>query len=251
MDHHGTEISERWQTASATVVAIKQLGGMRGYIEHQKLDLTPAFEGGDGDLGCIDGRVCGQYRLAGSGILMGDNWEDSLVRAVETARLMGVRSVTYHPDCGAAAAFAKAHGGLGISGDEAGKKFATEVAQALGVPVREQDLNDTPGFHHESAIFYVGAEQFDPSRVTELPAGFVISRRYLDPEYALKEAKMAIGIALGPHGLAERFDRDHPLLLVAVGERNGELTASKLLVELRSISSEFGDRVMIDQLVKP
>jgi hypothetical protein len=251
MDHHGREISERWQTASATVVAIKQLGDLKGYVKLQGLDLVPAFEEGDGGLRCIDGRTPGGVHLAGSGILMGDTWDLSLALAEGTAGQMGVKFVTYHPDCGAAAAFAKAHPELGMSGDEAGRKFATKLAERLGVPAREQELIGSSGFHHESAIYYDGTGTFDPKRVEELPAGFVISRRYLDSGYALKEAKMAIGIALGAHGFGERFDRDHPLLLVAIGGRDGEFATSKLLVELGSIAGEFGDRVMIDRIVKP
>ena len=94
--------SAHWARARS---ALDSLGrhGMQGYM-----DSLPSSEGAfrlsDRVIRCIDGRLEGGLRLAGSGIGIG------FEKARRFAEAGGATGVTYHRDCGAAALWAREEG---------------------------------------------------------------------------------------------------------------------------------------------
>lgn len=230
---------QRLFAEGANVIAVILERGMEEYIADVDVALAVAR---DRWIRCIDEGTPGGLHLAGSGILLGEDWEESLERAAEVVREMDADGISWHRGCGAVAHYVKSHNEVKDDVDEVAERFARELAVKVALPCREQMLMRPGGLHIARAVYYDGAGQFDPSRVEGLPSGFVISRRYLSKAYALKEAEMAVGIALGHHGFSELFTREQPLLLVAVGGDGG------LERELTEVAKPYGRRVTVVSL---
>lgn len=241
-----------WQQGNAATLKMVSRG-MGEYVGGLR-DLDKAFHLGDLVVRCMDGRTPGGVHLAGSGILLG--LEGSKRFAAEVAEKYGhIEAVTYHRDCGAASAAVESIGGDPFV---AGKAFAEELGRALGVEsVYEVENEGWEGFHHERAVYYDGTGRFD-WKVGDLPAGFVISRAYLDfdVEYAKRELAMACDIALKPHdkgghGFGELFAPELPLLIVVIAEGPSHL--AKLTGEARDVISAlpkgYTDRIKVDAFI--
>jgi len=230
------------------------------------------FELKDRFLRCMDEGTPGGLHLAGTGILLADlanlSVEDlvaapgwpKLKRFIESAHIGGF---TYHKDCGAVKLY-EDEKGLPLETDEDAQKFAELLAQAYreesgqDIPVIETPLIRAEGLHQAVAIYYDGTGSFDPSQNDNLPAGFVISRKYLDSEYAKKELEIALRIATGGHGFdlkdsdrEGKFSEETPLLIVGVSSADGVDTET-LLTEIEAIiPEELKQSIRIDSLVKP
>lgn len=172
----------------------------------------------DGSVRCIDGRTPSGIHLAGSGILLGLNGAEKFVRSVRSAR-RNVEVITWHSDCGAAFVWSEQNGG---KVDSNARMFAEKLAGRVGARAEKIKNKGEDGFHHERVAYYDDTGLFDWSQV-DLPAGFIISRRYLDfdPDYAMSELEMTIEIALGDHGFGGLFSEQRPFLVVLVAFKQG------------------------------
>ncbi|MDO8560120.1 MAG: hypothetical protein Q7S23_03770 [bacterium] len=244
MDHHPTA-QTNWDAQSPLVVRLRELGAL---VFFQSIpNIQHAFHPGERWLCCIDEGCPGGVNLAGSGILLG------VEGAARIAHDAGVTAITSHEECGAAKLWAKQSGKNAETSDDYGKEFSAELAKKLGVSYCHLPLSEMTrpaGLHVARVIYYDGTGTFDPARLPELPPGFVISRRYLDTEYALRECGIAISIALGDHGFGARFTPKEPLLIVAIGHpTDPALSLEKLRAELEPVAAAEGPRVAVDGLV--
>lgn len=209
-------------------------------------NLSDTFRPRDRALRCIDGRTPGGVRLAGSGILLG------LERAQALAEAAGVERVTYHEDCGAARAWAAENGRDAADGPACAREFSEQLADALGLPCGEAPLTGTPGFHDETAVYYDGTGRADPSRVSGLPKGYVVSRAHFGDDFptALEEVRLAVELSLSDLGFADLFTPDHPLRLIAIGHpQDPRLAVQQLRQELELLELPTPERVIVEGFV--
>src|SRR3989344_7706927 len=174
-------------------------------------DLAEAFRLKDRVLRCIDERTGGGLHLGGSGVLLSN--------AIEVVRSMNVEAITSHAGCGAAK-MAAAEAGIPVERVEHyAEQWSRTLARQLGVPYQGH-LPVTPEFHIARVAYYDGTGQFDWSHIPGgLPAGFTISRKYLDPEYAKREIDIAASIAMGDHGYGDLISQSpySQFVFVAIG----------------------------------
>ncbi len=232
-----------WEKAQSTVDALAG-HGMQEYVNSLPFS-EGAFSLTDRVIRCIDGRVEGGLRLAGSGIGIG------IEKARRFAEAGGATGITYHKDCGAAALWAREQGLPVEDAKQYAREFSEKLAAELGVPCSEAWLEGEEGFHDELVVYYDGTGSFDPSRVRFLPRGFVINRRLLDFDvpYALQQVEIAVGIALGEHGFGELFTANTPLRLIPIGADAEHMR--HLAAELQPWQAAHEGRVVVDRLVAP
>jgi len=213
--------------------------GLKKYAsEIQGLDR--AFSIDDKTVRCIDEGTPGGLHLAGSGILM----EAQQLR--ESLSAMGATGITSHAHCGAAGLYAKAQGLDPTKSDEYGREFARKLSEETGIPYAGHidHLARPEAFHDAVACYYDLTGSFDPSKVTELPKGFVVNRGFLPAEYAKKELEVAISIATGDHGYGELITSENPFLVVVVGG------SADMVEEAKAVSAKYGDKVRIETLAR-
>ncbi len=234
-----------WLKGNRTIATIANTGIQRFWetlANHQKmLELT------DRGMRCMDEGTPGGVRLAGSGILLG------LKRAEQFARSAmedgGLDFIGYHLDCGAAASYSATHGGDSFAN---AKSFAEELADRLGIKAKAVLLERPIGLHLARVVYYDVSGRFDPSRLPQLPKGFVVSRKYhQDPTTALWETEMAISIALGSHGFGDLFDQSHPLFVVPVADKKQDLhkAATEIKQHLLQLPKKKKRRIRVDALL--
>ena len=232
-----------WQEGEQTIREILRVG-MNRYTEGLKT-LSEAFKLKDHSLRCMDEGTPGGVHCAGSGILLElDEVKDGFAEA----HIDGIYS---HAGCGAAVFYAKQQGLDAGFADEYGKEWAKSLAGNLGLPykghIEAEALARPSNLHIARAVYYDGTGTFDPSVCPDLPKGFVVSRKYMTPEYARKEAEIAIGIAVGNHGFGHKFSGDEPFLLIAVGRKgNNEPSLEKLKEELESVAGNYAGKVRVE-----
>lgn len=227
----GHKINKLWQESGGDDL----LGGWSFQDLFGKL-VSPdqAFKLSDRNLRCIDEGTVGGIHLAGAGVLYPKAAQDF------TGQVTGVFS---HQGCGAVKLHATSlritTDDLDMLADEEAKK----MAQMLRVPflgrIADGQLKRPPEIHVARAVYYDGTGHFDPSKLS-LPAGFVVSRRYIsDPAYAQSEVEIAVKIAHGNHGFGELFTADSPFYLVAVTDpQNGSISLGQLVKELSLVASK-------------
>lgn len=239
---HNQNILQNWEKSSALVKKLVRLGAEKFFRDIS--DIKQAFQPADKWLRCIDEGTPGGVHMAGSGILLG------VEAAAEAARAAGATTITSHEECGAAKLYATEKGLDPEKSDTLGQEFARDLAKKLGVNYCHLPLTEMArpaGLHVARVAYYDGTGNFDPSRVPELPAGFVISRRYLKPDYARRECEIAISIALGHHGFGELFTKDTPFILVVVGDSKEPVSSFRSLRgEIESLIHPYHGRVIID-----
>jgi hypothetical protein len=242
MSHDHTELQPYWDKQLASYQAIKAKG-MQAYAEGAG-DLGAAFELKDRTIRCIDEGTPGGIHIAGQGILMD---ESRIADFCAKARPDGVMS---HEECGACGIYAKQKGLDAADADGYGKVWVAKFAEICAVPVKGHiavaEMARPSGFHVARAAYYDGTGSFDPSVLSSLPIGFVISRAYLDPAYAKEEAKVAADIATGSHGYGELITADEPFYLIAVAKKDEGIPLDTLLKELREVAAGYGGRVVVD-----
>lgn len=247
--------TEFWQEQNGIYQQIFNRG-MEAY-GHSLLGLKEAFAETDRVIRCMDERVSGGLRVAGSMILMDDEQAQEFVRKTQA------RGITSHDACGAAAiAYRQRNKTEEEKIDEEiinqfAKTEAIRLAEVCRIPylghIKIEEMDGLPDLHIARAVYYAGVTDFNPDVVPDLPSGFVISRFYLDPEYALSEVKTAVKIALDEHhGFGAMFTTKQPLLLIAVADPNNkDLVLDTLKTELAEVGGETGDRVKVDILTAP
>jgi len=246
--HDKTRVQEYFSRQDGIFRAIYDKGAEEYLMSHPS--MRSVFYGCNGIVSCIDeGTPHGDIRFAGSGIL-NEKIREILDRERERGNLT---RITSHDECGAARLFVQSKG-LDIStADGLGRKFAKYLAEELGVKhvhIGIEDMERPSGLHIARFVYFDGTGRFNPSKLNGgfIPAGFVVSRGYLDAETAVNEAKLAVGIATGVHGFGELITPDKPLIIVPVGHpKESRLSVASLRRELAPIANEYGDRVHIDE----
>ena len=247
MEHTHEEMREQyWRLLEPTFRQIQEIGLAKYFAS---VDLAKAFALKDRDLRCMDEGTVGGVHLAGAGIL-------NQSAAAEFIKEAGVEGIYSHAGCGAAALYAKQQGLELTEADEYGIAWAKELSERAGVPYRghteANEMARPPEFHIARVAYYDGTGQFDPSPVDDLPPGFVISRRYLEPAYAKQEAEIAVAIALGEHGFGEKFTPEAPFYLVAIGDgRPGGVSADVLQKEANEIAQRHKGTVITGGFIAP
>lgn len=232
---HQAKLEHEWRKQSATIETILE-EGMQGYADSIE-GIDAAFETDDHTLCCIDeGTPFGDRRSAGSGILM--EGEDR-AKFISELKRAGVKEVTSHAGCGAAALYREKMGLTDKSVDEVAQEGARKIAKELGIPYKGHltELARPKEFHNARVVYFDGTGSFNPSAAEGLPAGFVVSRKFMTPEQARTEAGIAMSIAFGDHGFGKKFSEDEPLVVVTIGGE--ELTVEQLAQELEGLA---GDR---------
>lgn len=196
---------------------------------------------------CIDEGVPGGIHLAGSGILL--SLEDAGRIIHEIGHVDGLYS---HENCDVAVLHAKLEN-IDEDPDEVGKRHVKELAAELDLSylghISSDDMNRPSNFHTARAIYYDGTGQFDYSKSENLPKGFIVSRRYLYKDYAQYELDISIDIAFGNSGFADRFNKDNPLIVVALAENKEAL--DQLNREINEVVAEYDkERFTIYGMVK-
>lgn len=248
---HNLEIKKYWDEQGEILKKIKEKGGMANYIKTIP-NIQAAFKGNDLIVCCIDeGTAYGCIRFAGSLILN----QGKVETYVEILKNIGVKGIYSHAGCGAAELFAKQNNLDIAKADEYGIDWAKKLADMFGVPYKGhisakgfEPMKRPKEFHIARVIYYDGTGRFNPDKIKDLPLGFVISRRYhLEIKDALNEVKIAISIATGSHGFGDLIDKDHPIMIISMGDRGDQnFSVEKMKNELDEIAKEFKDKVMVD-----
>lgn len=225
-------------------------------------NLAGAFQLADRGIRCIDEGTTGGIHIAGQGILLE---EDKATAAIAASKANAILS---HDGCGAANI---AYKGLsdaerdalkkqGIeTSDQYGIMRSKEIAQAAGIEyaghIPAENMVRPADMHNARVVYYDGTGRFDNSKLPAgVPNGFVVSRRYLEKGYALKETDVSAGIATGNHGFGDRITPKTPLLIIPIGDpRNPEFSTERLTKELKEsgIVAKYDNRVKIDGFTAP
>lgn len=241
MEQSVQEKEKYWQEQSVKVEEILKLGAERYF--HSLPNSERAFQLSDRNVRCIDEGLQGGINLAGSGILLDEENAEEILRKAD------VDGVWSHEGCGAAELYAAENNLDPEKSDEYGIEWAKKIAGKLNVPykghVTLEQMHRPAGFHIARVAYYDGTGQFDPLKISELPAGFVISRKYLDPEYARKETEIAFSIANGNHGFGGKITKEEPFLIIPIGDsRNSQFSYKTLKKELHKFAGN--DKILID-----
>jgi hypothetical protein len=239
---------EEWAKQAPTFEAIETMGIQR--FADNLPDIEEAFHLEDHCVRCMDEGTPGGIHLAGSGILMDE------AKAIEAMRAAHADGVYSHDGCGAAALYAKKMGLDASKSDEYGVIWAKHLAELLGVPykgnIEKKKLKRPEAFHFARVAYYDGTGSFDPTRVADLPPGFVISRRYIDADAATAEADIATSIATGHHGYNELITAKEPFYIIPVGDpADPNFSIEKLTRELDEIVAKSGGRVKVTGFTRP
>lgn len=225
MEHMMQRESE-WHNQQQTIHEILSCG-IQSFVDRTE-NIDQVFKTNEHRLCCIDeGVQNGDMRSAGSGILSEGIGRVYLIKKLKAAE---VREVTSHAGCGAVELFMKKNGITDKSIDEVAIESSKQIAAELGVPYvgHITELKRPNEFHNARMIYIDGTGLFNPSKCKELPPGFVVSKKYMTPNQALSEVKLATDIALGHHGFGDKFSQKEPLIIVYIGE-----TVDPIMEELK------------------
>ena len=230
-ESHTMEIESEWMKQAKTIQKILEQG-FENFAAGIS-DIEKAFDGGEPTLCCMDeGTPMGDMRSAGSGILTSGEERQIFLAKLKAS---GLKDVTSNAGCGAASLYRERNNITDKTVDEVAIEEAKRVAQELGVPYKGHitELKRPTGFHNSRVVYVDGTGRFNPSKVSYLPQGFVVSRKYMSAQQALSEAWLAAKIAFGEHGFGKKFTQEKPFIVIAIGEESGDLTATKISDELR------------------
>lgn len=196
---------------------------------------------------CIDDRIPGLKSLpkanyvhyAGEGILS---------PAVFETAAQKIDGILPHSGCGAKALYCQINQIPTDDPDAPGFQAVEDLSKKTGKPiVGKISKSDLSPIHSARSVYYDNTGRFDPSKVTGLPPGFVISRNIIsDLVYAQKEVDIAISIAFSDHGFGHKFSPKSPLFLVVVTNRRADL--KRLKNELKTFAQKYNN-VQIDSLI--
>ena len=234
-------LDEIWLEQSAKIKPILA-DGIEAVASH--LPLARAMYAGDKILRCIDEGTPHGVHLCGSGILLGEPEADAVVKKMMAD---GLEGITSHEECGAAKIAAEKAGNTGDI-ETYTKEWAEKLAERLGLPYAGHTpitaMKRPAGHHIARVAYYDSTGRFDYSAVPELPAGFIISRKYLTPMQAQDELRLALSIATGAHGFGERLTAEEPFLILVIADAE----STELTAEAEAVAAEFAPRAIAQTL---
>lgn len=247
---HQHQVQEYWDKQQELFEAIRQQGGVADYV-NSLANAAQFFNANNHEVCCIDERTTvGVIHFAGSGILDQDE-------AVQVIKHAGAQDVYSHVGCGAAAlAFEKLspdEKNKFVNAEEYAKWWAKEVARKAGIEYKGH-LPVEPNFHIARVAYYDGTGKFNSSACGKLlPLGFVISRRYLNQEYAQKELDLSVQIAFGAHGFGrERFTQQTPFVIIPIGDASdNRFSLEQLTNEAQKVAKAYDASVVVGGFVAP
>lgn len=226
--------------------AIRKMGeiGVEAYLKSLP-EFRRAFNFHDKYLRCIDEGTPGGIHLAGSGILM------ELDEAKKVLQAADAEGIYTHDECGAAKLYAKAEGLDLEYADDYCREWVKSLCEKTGLPYKGHisinEMKRPSGSHIASVIYYDATGKFD-NTTPGMPSGFVISRKYLETDYAKKELEVALDIALGGHGFGHLFTTELPLHVIIFSDNSADLSIGKLAKEIEPVTSKHGSRIVIDSI---
>lgn len=207
--------NDYWNEQQKLYASIQRAGSFQEYFE-QLQNYQKFFELKDRIIRCVDERVGGGICSAGSCILM--RTRKDIQDFIYESRATGITS---HSGCGAAKLALINTGNSNptkIEVDEYAIKFAKDQASKFGL-VYEGHLEVEPNFHPGIAVYFDGTGKFDPTTNHQIPMGFVISRKYLKPEYALAELDVVLNkIILNGNDYSKNITPQNPVYVVPIGD---------------------------------
>ncbi|MFZ4632395.1 MAG: hypothetical protein ACOYL8_04325 [Patescibacteria group bacterium] len=252
-DHHHDLFNAAWEKSSENFL-------IKGLKEGKKLeDLLnemPGFkeayseksllENPDCCFECSDGRVVTsgiKVAIAGEGILLNESDRKILENVLKDKQI----SISGHEGCGAAG---MAH--PGPDSDKYGYAGAEKLAADTGNKYQEvhHESFRSP-VHDERSLVIEGTLRFNCASWKEFPAQFIASSAALglSEEYIATEAKALTGIALGDHGMGERFTKENPFYIIISAKDQEQLDN---LTKISEVAIEdFGDRVKVTGFIAP
>jgi hypothetical protein len=251
-------LEQYWQESQAIFSQINDIG-LASYMESVP-NLCDAFKLSDKSVRCIDEGTPGGIHIAGSAILLStEDKKAELEKVIEELRGAGADGVYSHEGCGAAKLYLNS-----LPEDQRGEKSYTEhaidwakkLAEILSVPYKGHitDLKRPKEFHNARIAYFDGSGKFDPFKIKEIPDGFIISRYYLDPEYAKAELGVALSIAMGDHGFGEKFTKENPFIIAPIEKfktkREG-ISMEDMMRDAEEIARQYGDRVIVRGFREP
>lgn len=164
---------------------------------------------------CMDDRTAnGQFRLAGSGILLaeeiGFDWVVDMVKKSE------ITKITSHDDCWAAKLYAKAKWLDLEKSDEYAKEFSKKLAEATNLPYEHIEVN----VPHAARSAYIDfSAKFNNKTVEWLPEGFIITTKNVEVSHILWQLNVAINIASWDHWFGEKITKENPFFAFVLWEK--------------------------------
>lgn len=252
-DHHQELFDAAWAKSSENflVKGLKDgkkiedlLAEMPGFKE--AFSEKSLLENSDCCFDCSDGRVVTsgvKVAIAGEGILLNDS--DRLI----LERMLAGKNITVvgHEGCGAAGI---AH--PGPDSDKYGYVGAEKLAANTSnryLEVHHESFRSQ--IHDERSLVIEGTLRFNPAGWEDFPAQFIASSAALglSDEYIGVEAKALTGIALGDHGLGDRFTSDNPFYVIISAVDQDQLNRLTGIAE--SALKDFGDKVKVTGFIAP
>ncbi len=252
-DHHQEQFDAAWQKSSENFLVKGLKAGkkiedllteMPGFKE--SFSAKSLLDNPDCCLECSDGRVVTsgvKVALAGEGILLGEADRKIFEDAIRGKNL----PITGHEGCGAAG---MAH--PGPDSDKYGYEGAEKTAARTGNRYQEvhHESFRSP-VHDERSLVIEGTLRFNCAGWAEFPPQFIASSAALgiSDAYIETEAKALTGIALGDHGLGERFNAENPFYIIVSATDQKQL--DHLVAISKSAVNDFGERVKVTGFVAP
>jgi hypothetical protein len=237
-------------------------------------NLRQAFAPGNERITCIDAGVVmagsgkSGLALAGSGILFpAGSWAERLARVADLCLAVGVREVTSHEGCGAAALAYERDGRPSeySTSDRYGQAWSRSLQERISSRcerpaayrhIAAGEMARPMVFHDCRVTWFDCTGRFTPGNLSgQLPQGYLIDRGDVirhavtaeERSYPWVELAISIELALGAIGFGERFTPEKPFLVVVVADNEEDWAA--LRSELDDVVAPYGGRVRIDRLL--
>ncbi|MFA5023752.1 MAG: hypothetical protein WC523_02220 [Patescibacteria group bacterium] len=255
MEQHGNHeelLAAAWEKSQLNGVIQQLNAGQKIATVIEKIPgFKEAFDHELDILDCSDGRVRSGAKLglAGEGIVA-DSQEKEIITAAlirQRERLGRPLTITGHEGCGAAALMYP-----GPDSDQHGYQSAKDMAEKTGNQYKEVDHSQfISPVHNERLLLIEATGHFDAANWENFPPQFISSAPFfkLGDAYLQKELPALTGIALGDHGLGERFTAETPFYIIV--SANDETELKQLTAKAVEILKPFGDRVKIDGFIAP
>jgi hypothetical protein len=233
--NHEDIVEKEWLASAQQRISLKEHGAQETFA------TLPGFFGAFNthaytfSILCIDEGCTGSgTHLAGSGCGV----EESIL--LEELRTAGITEFTTHEGCGA---WALARPDLTEHQEKEAAVIAwgKDIAAKLDVPYRHiaaSEMKRPAELHNAFYALYDTTGLFNRNEVHGMSAGFVTSPKWFAS--AKDDLELAATIAFGPHGFGQKFDAQHPFVLIGIVDPNNqEFTKELVVADLNEVKNGF------------